>query len=126
MAFRGATTTPVGENLLRVTLPRSLDPAVGRRDLVLAFNLRGIEEDPTSELGTIGNPVFERILGLAREGGVAGVRYRPAPASAKALAAAPDPAAKLRLSADLRVGRPRAVLAPLWFLLFRAEYSLEE
>ncbi len=126
LAFRGATTAPVGENLLRVKLPRSLDPAVGRRDLVLAFNLRGIEEDPTSELGTVGNPVFERILGLAREGGVAGVRYRTAPPAKKVLAGAPDPAAKLRLGPDVSVGAPRAVLAPHWFLLFRAEYSLEE
>jgi hypothetical protein len=126
LAFRGAETTPVGENLLRVKLPRAVDPAVGRRDLVLAFNLRGIEEDPSSELGTMGNPVFERILGLAREGGAAGVRYHKAPAAGKAVAAAPDPAAKLRLAMGVRVGPPRAVLAPLWLHIFRAEYSLEE
>jgi hypothetical protein len=111
---------------LRVKLPKSLEPAVGRRDLVLAFSLRGIEEDPASELGTIGNPVFERILGLAREGGVAGVRYQKAPPAGKALAAAPNPAAKLHLAPGVRVEGPRAVLAPLWLLIFRAEYSLEE
>jgi hypothetical protein len=126
LTFRGAETSPVGENLLRVKLPKSLEPAVGRRDLVLAFNLRGIEQDPASELGTMGNPVFERILGLAREGGVAGVRYQKAPPAGKALAAAPNPAAKLRLAPGVRVEAPRAVLAPLWLLIFRAEYSLEE
>lgn len=126
LASRGAETSPVGENLLHVKLPRRLEPAVGRRDLVLAFNMRGIAEDPSSELGTMGNPVFERILGLAREGGVAGVRYRKAPDAAKAIKAAPDPASKLRLAPGVRVGPPKAVLAPLWLLLFRAEYSLEE
>jgi hypothetical protein len=126
LASCGAATTPAGENLLRVKLPPRLEPAVGRRDLVLAFNLRGIEEDPASELGTVGNPVFERILGLAREAGIAGVRYRRAPNAARAIAAAPDPAAKLRLAPGLGVGPPRAVLTPLWLLIFRAEYSLEE
>ncbi len=126
LASRGAETSPAGEHLLRVKLPKSLEPAVGRSDLVLAFNLRGIEEDPASELGTMGNPVFERILGLAREGGVAGVRYQKAPPAGKALAAAPNPAAKLRLAPGVRVEPPRAILAPLWLLIFRAEYSLEE
>jgi hypothetical protein len=126
LASRGAETAPVGENLLRVRLSKALEPAVGRRELVLAFNLRGIEEDPASELGTMGNPVYERILGLAREGGVAGVRYHKAPAVGKALAATPDPVVKLRLAPGTHVGPPRAVLAPLWLLIFRAEYSLEE
>ena len=126
LTFRGAETSPLGEHLLRVKLPKSLEPAVGRRDLVIAFNLRGIEEDPASELGTMGNPVFERILGLARQGGMAGVRYQKAPPVGKALAAAPSPAVKLRLAAGVRVEAPRAVLAPLWLLIFRAEYSLEE
>lgn len=126
LTFRGAETSPVGEHRLRVKLPKSLEPAVGRRDLVLAFNLRGIEEDPASELGTMGNPVFERIVGLARDGGVAGVRYQKAPPASKAVAAAPDPAVKLRMAPGVCVEAPRPVLAPLWLLIFRAEYSLEE
>jgi len=124
LATQGATAEPIGENLLKVRFPRRLTTTVGVRDLVLAFNLRGVQEDPHSELGTVGNPLFERILELARQAGRVGERFQPVPSIQGSL---PDPRSVYRIpEGALGSGEPEPTYTPLYYLLFRTEYSLEE
>jgi len=121
---QGAKTERRGDHLLAVRLPRKLSPVVGVKDLVLAFTLEGLKDDPRSELATVGNPVFDRILELARSGGRAGERYEKVPGRK---GKPPDPLERFRiLGAEVRLGAPRPVYTPLYYLLFRVEYSRED
>jgi hypothetical protein len=124
LASQGATTTRQGENLLDVRSPRRLVPAIGAKELVLAFNIDGLREDPHSELATVGNPVFDRILELARQAGRAGERFEAARPLPKKL---PLPEEHFTLRGPrARFGPMVASYAPLYYFLFRIEYSLEE
>lgn len=113
-----------GDHSLTLHLPEKAEAFVGRSEVVFAFNLRGLQEDPRSELGTVGNPVFDRILDLARQNGRVGERYRRAGRVPLRL---PDPAEHFRFEGGpIAFGAPQATYTPLYFFLFRAEYSLEE
>jgi len=121
---QGGAAERRGENLLALTLPEEPAAVVGASEVVLAFNLRGLQEDPRSELGTVGNPLFDRILELARTAGRVGERYRPA---GKPPARPPDPLGHFRFEGlPVEIGKAVASYAPLYFFLFRTEYSLED
>lgn len=172
LSAQGATTERKGDNLLVVQSPKKLVPAIGAKELVVAFNLRGVQEDPRSELGTVGNPVFDRILELARESGRVGQRFEKLPGDlAEAVkvppeagktgngktngrrsagngkgaaegngkttgngsgkkaepAGPPDPQEHYRLiGRGVKVGAPVPTYTPVYYVIFRIEYSLEE
>ncbi len=124
LALEGVPADRVGDNLLVVRPPKKFATAIGAQERVLAFNVKGLQEDPHSELATVGNPVFDRILELARATGRAGERYVPAGAVPRKL---PDPAEHFRfLPAGTAPGAAVPTYAPLYFMTFRVEYSLEE
>jgi hypothetical protein len=124
LASQGVVTERKGENLLMVRPPRRLISAIGAKELVLAFNLRGVQEDPRSELGTVGNPVFDRILELARASGRVGQRFEVAPDPPRK---PPDPAEHFQFHGrGLKVGPPTPTYSPTYFLVIRIEYSLED
>lgn len=134
---RGAKTAVRGTSLLEVRTPPALLDRLGAEDLLLAFNARGLQEAPEAELATAGNPVFDRVLELALDGGSAGQRYAAPPvATAKSgrgggrsatdsRTKAPDPGDIADLQ-GLEFGPPAPVYAPFVFLVFRVRYSLEE
>jgi len=120
---QGATTERRGEHLLAVHSPRRLVSSIGSKELVLAFSLRGLQEDPRSELVTVGNPVFDRILELARQSGMAGERFEPAPPRRKKV---PEPEDHFDFGGQAKVGPAVETYTPLYYGLYRIEYSLED
>ena len=122
LAARGGVVEEVGAHLLKVRAPAKLAQRLGPSELSLAFHPNGLKEDPASELATVGNPVFERILELALETGRTGQRYMLAPSKRRA---APDPVKHLGEEASGFMS-PETVYTPVYFLLFKVEYSLEE
>ncbi len=124
LAFQGVETERRGEDLMVVRPPKRLAAAIGAQERVLAFNLKGLAEDPRSELGTVGNPIFDRILELALETGRAGERFvKPGPSARKV----PPPDSHFHFpSPTVRVGPPIRTYTPIYFALFRIEYSHEE
>jgi hypothetical protein len=124
LTAHGAKVTRRGAHLLEIAPTESLSQKLGPNGLSLAFNQTGLREDPRSELATVGNPVFDRILDLALEAGRVGEQFQPAPARARK---APDPAKHIRLArSGLRIGKPAAVYTPRYFHLYKIQYSLEE
>jgi hypothetical protein len=122
LTFQGAAVERRGEHLLAVRPPKRWAPVMGGRDLVLAFNLQGLLEDPHSELGTVGNPVFDRILEWARQSGRVGERFEHPVKARKA----PSPFEHFRFEGAVHASDPIPAYTPLYFILFRIEYSLEE
>jgi hypothetical protein len=119
----GGTTEARGDNLLGLQLPESAEEIVGTREVLLAFNLRGLQEESRSELATVGNPLFERLLELARESGRVGQRFHPAGTPPARL---PDPAEEFHFEGRVILGPPHPAYTPLYYFIFRTEYSLEE
>lgn len=122
LTSRGAQVEEVGSHLLTVAAPPKLAQRLGPSDLVLAFHPNGLKENPRSELATVGNPVFERILELALETGRIGQRFMSATNKRRA----PIDPAKLWGEAAEGVGPAESIYTPVYFLLFKIEYSLEE
>ena len=116
----GATVVASSPHLLRIQANEELAERIGRSELSLAFNQRGLEEDPASELATVGNPVFDRVLQLAQEKGRVGVRYLPAGRGSVKSKGRPA------LGPDLVLGEPRDAYAPLYVHVFKVQYSVEE
>ncbi|MFN8548347.1 MAG: hypothetical protein U0527_10415 [Candidatus Eisenbacteria bacterium] len=122
LTSRGAQVEEVGAHLLTVTAPAKLAQRLGPSELVLAFHPNGLKENPRSELATVGNPVFERILELALETGRIGQRFMHATTKRRTQV---DPT-KLWGAAAGGVGPAEPIYTPVYFLLFKIEYSLEE
>lgn len=122
IAHRGGHTERHGDHRVILRWSDADAEILGGSELDLAFSLRGLQENPQSELGTVGNPRFDRVLDLARRDGRAGVRYRPA---GRPAGRGPDPAAHYGPE-GLAFGPAIATYAPLYFFLFRAQYSLED
>lgn len=121
LTANGASVLVSSPHLLRVEVTSELADRIGRTELALAFNQRGLNEDPSSELATVGNPVFDRVLALAQERGRLGVRY---------IRSAAGPTGKApsvpKLSQGLELGEPFDSYAPLYFHVFKVQYSVEE
>ncbi|MBK8230375.1 MAG: hypothetical protein IPK72_07275 [Candidatus Eisenbacteria bacterium] len=122
LTSHGATTREVGAHLLEVTAPPKLAQRLGPSELVLAFHPNALRENPRSELATVGNPVFERILDMARETGRSGQRFFASPPKRRGT---PDPAKALGEAGE-KLGPPEAVYTPIYFFLWKIEYSLED
>jgi len=128
----GAQASEPDPNRLFVEAGPELTESLGRDVISLAFNVRGLNEDPTSELATVGNPVFDRILELATDSGRIGVRYETSPDSGtrrrtSALTSAPDADAHLELSNDWSgFGKPFLTYVPLYCHVFRVETSIDD
>lgn len=118
----GAEVVESQNHLLRVKADEALTEKLGVGDLSLAFNSRGLESDPNSELATVGNPVFDRILELASDQGRIGVRYAPVPRKA----VQPNPGKALELADNLALADPRSTYLPTVYHLFKIEWSVEE
>lgn len=123
LTSHGAKTEEKSTNLLTVHAPADLAERLGTNQLLLAFNQRGLQEDPTSELATVGNPVFDRVLELALRSGSFGERFQRTP---KEGVGAPDPAQHLEVDPGMAIGDPVEVYTPLLFHVFRMKYSLED
>lgn len=122
LTAQGATTREVGAHLLEVTASPKLAQRLGPSELVLAFHPNALRENPRSELATVGNPVFERILDMARETGRSGQRFFPLPPKRRGT---PDPVKALGEAGE-KLSPPEAVYTPVYFFLWKIEYSLED
>lgn len=117
----GAQVETQGNHLLSIVPPP--DSPLGARPLVLAFSQRGLQENPRSELATVGNPVFDRVVELALTQGRTGIRYRQLPKKARV----PDPAGAVALDDRYRgFGEPVPVYVPVYHHVFTTRPSLEE
>ncbi|MEZ4650610.1 MAG: hypothetical protein R3E97_17845 [Candidatus Eisenbacteria bacterium] len=119
LTTHGAEVTTDSPNLLRIDASAELADRLGRKSLALAFNQRGLQDDPNSELATVGNPVFDRVLDLAIERGRVGIRF--VPPKKKAAVAKPGKPPK-----GLTLGDSWDSYAPIYYHVFKVQYSVEE
>jgi len=122
--WQGAKTEDGDKQILFVRAPRRLTARLGRSPLRFAFNSSGLKADPSSELAMVGNPVFDRILDLARDAGRVGERFLRVPGRSGRL---PAPTGRLGVKApSTGWGAPEQVYTPQYLFLMRCEFSLEE
>ena len=76
--------------VLRVDLPAGLRRKLRAQELVCAFQPEDLEEHPEAELMVPGNPVFDRILAVARDYRAVSRRYARSPRELEAVKAAHD------------------------------------
>lgn len=135
LSAHGAEIATDSAHLLRIEAPSELADRLGRTSLALAFNQRGLQDDPNSELATVGNPVFDRVLDLAIERGRIGVGFVPQPKKTvdakpnglpKELSKELSKALPNSLPKDVSVGGSRDSYAPLYYHVFKVQYSVEE
>jgi len=103
----GAKVRARSELVVEADLTPELRELLGPERLVLALSPRGLHEHPDSELATAGNPVFDRLLGLAATPGAGGVRFEAA-------------------SGDTGASHGKPVYLPIYLFLFHLAYSREE
>lgn len=118
----GASVRASTPHLLRFDSGQALAARTGRATLAFAFNQRGLDEDPTSELATVGNPVFDHVLELAQESGHVGVRYLPVPTNADRRNKPKPPDAGRGRS----YGEAFDSYVPLYLHVFKVQSSVEE
>jgi hypothetical protein len=124
LTAHGATVEPRGQHCLQIQLPEGLQERLNGKNMLLAFNQRGLQENPRSELAAVGNPAFDQILELAQSSGRLGVRYAPVP---KGKLQAPKPQTAVRLTNGARgFSEPELVYTPVYRCLFRIRTSVEE
>jgi hypothetical protein len=124
LTAHGASVEPRGQHCLQIHVPEDLEERLGTKSMLLAFNQRGLQENPRSELATVGNPAFDQILELAQSAGRLGVRYAPVPSGRLR---APKPLDALRLTNGSHgFSEPTLVYTPIYRCLFRVRTSVEE
>jgi hypothetical protein len=82
LAIRGLAHKELEPDVWTFTLPKELKERLGRNELALSFTQRALSRHPRSELATVGNPVFDRLLAVAREEGRIGLAFTPPPSPA--------------------------------------------
>jgi hypothetical protein len=120
----GASVEARGQHCLQIHVPKELEERLGVKSMLLAFNQRGLQENPRSELAAVGNPAFDQILDLAQSSGRIGVRYARLP---KGKLNPPKPLTALRLTNGSRgFSEPALVYTPIYECLFRVRTSADE
>jgi len=76
---RGLSAGEHTADLWSFSVPRGLREKLGRKELMLAFTQRAMSKHERSELATVGNPVFDRLIGIARDEGRIGIGFTKAP-----------------------------------------------
>ncbi len=82
LAVRGIVPGTAEQDVWSFAVPKDLRERLGRSELSLSFNQRALSRYPRSELATVGNPVFDRLLAVAREEGRVGLAFTPPPTPA--------------------------------------------
>ncbi|MBD3161667.1 MAG: hypothetical protein GF346_05415 [Candidatus Eisenbacteria bacterium] len=87
LAVRDLEAEQLHPDVWKIGVPSEIRQKIGRKELVLAFTQKGRARHPRSELATIGNPLFDRLLGVAREEGRIGIGFQKPPAKRKRMPA---------------------------------------
>jgi hypothetical protein len=75
LAVRGLEPRAIEADAWQFPVPKELRERFGRDEMIFSFSRRAIAKNPKSELATVGNPVFDRLLSVAREEGRIGIAY---------------------------------------------------
>ena len=118
LAIRGLEPQVVGPDIWSFGVPEALQERLGCAELSFAFSRRALAKNPRAELATIGNPVFDRLLAVAREEGRIGVGHVK-PRSANPRAPAPE---KLGEELGLCLGKAVAVYQAVYHFVFSVSY----
>jgi hypothetical protein len=118
LAARGLAPELLETDVWQIAVPKDLRERFGKTELVFSFSRRAMAKHPRAELAVVGNPVFDRLLGVAREEGRVGIGYaKPGGASAK-----PPAAEKLPPVGDLVAGKPEPVYQAVYHFVFTITY----
>jgi hypothetical protein len=118
LAVRGLAPQTVELDVWQFPIPKDLQERFGRDELTFSFSRRAITKNPKSELATVGNPVFDRLLSVAREEGRIGIAYT------KPSSPAPRPPASDKLGEidGARLGHPESVYQGIYHFVFTIAY----
>lgn len=100
------------------SVPKDLRDRLGSAELTFSFNRRALARHPRAELATVGNPVFDRLLAVAREEGRVGVGFVHPPAHPSK----PPSPEKAGSGIGHAFGAPLAVYQPVYHFLFTITY----
>ncbi len=118
LAIRGLEPQTVEMDVWQFPVPKDLRERFGRDEMTFSFSRRAITKHPKSELATVGNPVFDRLLSVAREEGRIGIAY------AKPLSPVPRPPANDKIGEidGARFGQPEPVYQGIYHFVFTITY----
>ena len=117
LAVRGLEPQLLEPDVWQLSVPKDLRDRLGRSELVFSFSRRAMAKHPKAELATVGNPIFDRLLGIAREEGRVGVGYTKPAGSVKP----PDPE-KIPPIEGLVAAKPEPVYQAIYHFLFTITY----
>lgn len=118
LAARGLQPEILEPDVWQLSVPKDLRERFGKNELIFSFSRRAMAKHPRAELAVVGNPVFDRLLGVAREEGMIGVGYaKPAGGTAK-----PPASVKLGPVGDLAAGKPEPVYQAVYHFVFTITY----
>lgn len=118
LSARGLAPELIDNDVWQIAVPKDLRDRFGKSELVFSFSRRAMAKHPRAELAVVGNPVFDRLLGVAREEGRIGIGYvKPGNASAK-----PPAPEKLEPVGDLVAGKPEPVYQAAYHFVFTITY----
>jgi len=119
LAVRGLEPQAVESDVWQFPVPKDLRERFGRDDMTLSFSRRAITKNPKSELATVGNPVFDRLLSVAREEGRIGVAY----ATPSSPAVRPPASERIEAGAGgIRPGPPEPIYQGIYHFVFTIAY----
>lgn len=118
LTIRGLEPQLLEADVWQFPVPKELRERFGRDEMTFSFNRRAIAKNPKSELATVGNPVFDRLLSVAREEGRIGIAY------SKPISPAPKPPASEKIGNldGVRVGHPEHVYQGIYHFVFTIAY----
>jgi len=116
LEVRGLEPQRLEPDVWSFRLPKELRERFGRGELVFSFNQRALSRHPRSELATVGNPVFDRLLAVAREEGRVGIAFARPPSSA-----ARPPALSKAISLG---GQPPAKVEPTYQAVYHFVFTI--
>ena len=114
LSVRGVEPAVLESELWAFPVPRDLRDRFGRMELAFAFSRRALAKNPKAELATVGNPIFDRLLAVAREEGRFGVAYQKPPSPA----ARPPAPSKVPPIGDIPAGKPIPIYQASYHLVF--------
>lgn len=122
LAARGQEPRTLEPDVWAIHVPKDLRERLGTSELVLSFHQKALARHPKSELATVGNPIFDRLLAVAREEGRIGLVFAPPVTPSRR----PPSASKAGTLGGQEPDRPEPIYQAVYHFVFTVTYPTIE